>query len=416
MKPPEIPALLTELANRCRAAGGRALLVGGGVRDWLLGMQPVDWDVEVFGLAEDRLREVLDSLGRVDAVGRSFGVYKLHRGPLELDVSLPRRDSKVGAGHRGIAVQGDPTMTPAEAARRRDLTINALMLDPLTGDVIDPWGGRDDVAAGRLRAVDPDTFLEDPLRALRVVQFAARFGFDVVPELEALCRSAALDELPAERVQGEWLKLLLKGRRPSAGLGVARRTAILTRVFPEAAAVDRPEVDAALDRLAAGARDAASPEGRRLALMLAAWLHGGDAATVEATLDRLWLHRWKGYALRDRTVAAVANGGATPDDDAALRRLATQAEPELVLLVAWATTGDDAALRRLERARDLGVAHEPPEPLLRGRHLKALGVPPGPAMGRLLEHVYALQLDGAVTDFDGAREAGARWWAENGAG
>src|SRR5690606_25259789 len=130
----------------------------------------------------------------------------------------------------------------------------------------DPFDGRGDIARRVLRAVDPHTFLEDPLRAVRVVQFAARLDFTVDPELVDLCRSADLHELPAERIQGEWSKLLLRSERPSTGLRVARDTRVLERLFPEAARADAPEVDRALDR-AATRRDALEPEGRRLALM-----------------------------------------------------------------------------------------------------------------------------------------------------
>lgn len=392
------PALVTSIATDCRARGGRALLVGGGVRDALLGRRVADWDLEVYGLSEDTLREVLGRHGRVDLVGKSFGVFKLQRGQDVFDVSIPRRDSKVGAGHRGIAVEGDPQMDVVEAARRRDLTINAILVDPLTHEVIDPYNGARDVAARVLRAVDRTTFLEDPLRALRVVQFAARLDFDTAPDLVELCREAALDELPAERISGEWQKLLLKGVRPSRGLAVARASGILARVFP--AVVDDPPADALLDRLVA-ARNGLEPEGRRLALMLAAWLDHTGADGIVTTLDALWLHKWHGYPMREKVLAAVANRAAPATTDADLRRLAVKAEPALVLAI----RGDTDALAR---ATVLGVATEKAAPLLQGRDLGALGVKPGPAMGRLLDAVYEAQLDGAITTPEQALDAARR--------
>jgi tRNA nucleotidyltransferase (CCA-adding enzyme) len=368
--------------------------------------------VEVFGLTEQDLLEVLRQIGKVNAVGRAFGVFKVRRGACEIDVSLPRRDSKVGSGHRGIRVEGDPTMTPVEASRRRDLTINAIMKDPLTGDLLDPEGGVDDLRERRLRAVDPQTFLEDPLRALRVVQFAARFDFDADDELVSLCRDAALAELPAERVQAEWLKLLLKGRRPSTGLAFARRADVLARVFPEATAADHHDVDVALDRLAADPHPP-EPEGRRLAVLLAAWLHRASPADVDATLDRLWLHRWKGYPLRDRVRSAVACWSEEPAHDAALRHLSTRTELQSTFLVRAAVTADPKVAWRLERAAALGILVEPPEAILKGRHLQALGFEVGPTMGLLLRHVYQLQLDGSVTDLDRALLEARRWQAEH---
>lgn len=388
-----VPPFVSELSRRVAARGGRTLLVGGPVRDHLLGRPVNDWDMEVFGLEEPALVEVLGSLGRVNAVGRSFGVYKIQTRQHEYDVSMPRRDSKVGSGHRGIHVEGDPHMSPREAARRRDLTINAMMYDPLTGEILDPWGGQDDLAAGRLRAVDADTFLEDPLRALRVAQLAARLGFTPVPALIELCRTAALGELPAERIQGEWVKLLVKGVQPSRGMAFAREADILRRVFPEA--VDDPGTDAALDRLVPD-RDRLDQDGRKLAAMLLCWLHRTPAEGVVATLDRLWVHRQGSYAVRDRVIEARSELDATPSDDRALRSLSTRAEVELVLRVRQAITGDPAIPAALHRAGELGVLTEPPAAFLRGRDVTALGVAPGREMGRILKDIYAMQIDGAV--------------------
>src|SRR6185503_2830457 len=166
------------LAETVRAAGGRALVVGGWVRDRLRGVPSKDLDVEVFGLSQDRLVDVLRPLGRVEAVGQSFPVYKLTGfSDGDVDVALPRRESKRGRGHKAFEVQGDPDMSIAEAARRRDFTINAIGWDPLTDACEDPFDGRSDLARGVLRAVDLTTFGDDSLRVLRAVQFAARFDF-----------------------------------------------------------------------------------------------------------------------------------------------------------------------------------------------------------------------------------------------
>jgi tRNA nucleotidyltransferase (CCA-adding enzyme) len=402
---PPVPEPIRELAGAVAARGGRAYLVGGGVRDHLMGLPLKDWDVEVFGVEPDELRGALARRGSVNAVGKAFGVYKwTPRGwrrsdpEAEVDVSVPRRDSKVGPGHRGIAVEGDPTMSIEEAARRRDLTINAMMWDIVGETLVDPHAGAADLAAGVLRAVDRDTFLEDPLRALRVVQFAARLGFRPDDALVALCAEAKLDELPAERIQAEWGKLLLKGRDLPLGLEVARLARIDARVFPDVAGLRN---DGALDRLARGPRDAIAPEGRQWAVMLAAWLAGAGIEAATATLDRLGMHTVKGYPVRDRVLAAVAELEAPTGTDAELRHLSTRAELRLLLTVRAAVEDRDLALV-LERAEALGIAEERPAPLLLGRHLKELGVAPGPAMGRLLAEVYRLQLDGAVATVDDA--------------
>src|ERR1044072_4590213 len=206
------PPKILELAEAVREAGGRALLVGGCVRDSLMGAQPKDWDVEVYGLWPERLREVLDRLGTVHVVGEAFTVYNLGS---DLDVSLPRRERKLGRGHRGFVIEGDPSMSFVEASRRRDFTINAILQDPLTSEIIDPFAGRSDIEQGVLRAVSAETFGEDSLRVLRAAQFAARFEFRIAPETVELCRGIDISDLPPERIWGELGKLLLRARQSS---------------------------------------------------------------------------------------------------------------------------------------------------------------------------------------------------------
>lgn len=396
----QVPRAIEALARAVADRGGRAWLVGGGVRDHLMGRPVKDLDVEVHGLPQDALEATLRSLGKVDAVGRSFGVWKLRPrrdlrdpGLPDLDVSIPRRDSNAGPGHRGIAVEGDPWMPLDETVRRRDLTINAILVDVLTREIADPAGGRADLAAGRLRAVDPDTFLDDPLRALRVVQFVARTGFTPDDALCALCVRAPLDELPAERIQGEWGKLLLKGEHVARGMGIARRTDVLARVFPER--VDDPALDDALDR-ARPHRDALDDEGRRWALMLSVWLARTADASVLPTLDRLWLHKVGGFNVREQVVGVLRHRDDPAGTDAHLRHLSVHAELQLSLGLRQALSDGTEWRERLERARELGILERPPPPVLQGRDL-AGRVPPGPRMGVLLREAYAAQLDGTVT-------------------
>src|SRR5580765_5999973 len=212
-------SLVNGIATAVRDAGGRALIVGGWVRDRLLELpepEKSNVDLEVFGVPGDRLRTVLETFGRVEAVGESFQVYKIGA----IDVSLPRRDSKAGRGHRGFVVSGDPDMSIAEAARRRDFTVNAISWDPLTGEYFDPFDGRRDLERRLLRVVDPQTFGDDSLRVLRGAQFAARFSLTLDPPTAALCRQIPLDDLAPERVWGEFEKLLF-APKPSIGFAIA---------------------------------------------------------------------------------------------------------------------------------------------------------------------------------------------------
>jgi tRNA nucleotidyltransferase (CCA-adding enzyme) len=462
----ELPAGLRELLAALRAAGGRPYLVGGAVRDALLGLPVKDYDVEVFGLPLEGLERVLAAAGKVDAVGLAFRVFKLSGVPGvpgAVDVTLPRRDSKVAAGHRGIAVAGDPTLTVEEAARRRDFTINAMLFDPLSEALLDPWNGRADLETRVLRAVDPRTFGEDPLRALRAVQFAARYELEVEPATAELCASMPSRELPAERVFGEIEKLLLKARQPSRGLALLKAWGMLATLAPELLPLEatpqdpgwHPEGDVwvhtlqVVDEAAALAADLAADRPRQLAVMLAALCHdlgkitttrfedgrirsrGHEEAGIEPTtalLDRWQVHSLLGYDLRGQVLGLVAQHlkpGQLYDErervgDGAIRRLARKCEPDLLYRVAKA----DCLGRRpgrfeavamdwfRERAQQLDVAKRPPQPILRGRDLLALGLSPGPELGRVLRAVYERQLDGAVTTLEEARAEARRLLAE----
>src|ERR1043165_8533145 len=226
----ELPPKVITLSQAIRDAGGRALLVGGCVRDELMGAQPKDWDLEVYNLDAARLREVLDQFGPVNVVGEAFTVYKLGQ---HLDVSIPRRERKAGRGHKGFVIEGDPSMSVDEATRRRDFTINAILQDPLTGELIDPCHGRRDIEQRMLRAVSAETFAEDSLRVLRAAQFAARFEFDIEPGTVELCRGIDLTDLPRARIWGEMEKLLLDARQPSIGLRWLVQLGVIEQLFPE---------------------------------------------------------------------------------------------------------------------------------------------------------------------------------------
>lgn len=218
----------------------RALLVGGFVRDSLIGTVSKDADIEVYGVSSKRLRSLLEQLfpGRVDTIGESFQALKIFLGDgLDLDVTIPRRDSKTGKGHGDFDITGDPGMSVTEAARRRDFTMNSIAADPLTGEIIDPFNGQADIKKKLIRATDPKHFADDALRVYRGVQFAARFGFGVVPETFSMMRELVersdLDALSNERVTTELKKMLLLSERPSIGFELMRELGIIERYFPE---------------------------------------------------------------------------------------------------------------------------------------------------------------------------------------
>ena len=311
--------LSVEIARRVAAAGGRAMYVGGMVRDQLMGVECKDIDIEVYGLAPRALKDVLSTLGRVTEMGASFGVYGLqHSG---IDIAMPRRERCVGIRHTDFEVSVDPDMSFADASMRRDLTVNAMMRDVLTGELVDLWGGRRDLEARVIRHVSDITFPEDALRVFRAAQFAARFEGTVAPETMALCRRMDVYEISHERVFDELKKALLKAERPSVFFRVLREMDHLKEFFPEIEAcagvpqnpVYHPEGDVfehtmlVLD-CAAALRDQAK---QPLAFMLAALLHDlGKAAATQVQPDgkiTAYGHERAGLELCERQLRRLTN-------------------------------------------------------------------------------------------------------------
>ena len=235
--PEQTPAYETVLSVReaCASAGGRALLVGGSVRDAVLGHVSKDFDMEVYGLEPEKVEEIVAQFGEVNAVGRAFGILKISKNGVDVDVSLPRVDSKIGEGHRGFVVKTDPHMSIEDASRRRDFTMNALAADPATGQLFDPFGGVHDLERRILRVTDQERFQDDPLRVMRALQFIGRFGLSLDTDSSRLIQDMAprLRELPRERLGDEWKKLLLKSQKPSVGLSAGMGLGIFEHMHPE---------------------------------------------------------------------------------------------------------------------------------------------------------------------------------------
>lgn len=453
----EVPRQILNIARAIRDQGGRALLVGGCVRDELMGREPKDWDLEIYGVEPSRLRELLGQFGSVNVVGEAFTVYKLDA---HLDVSLPRRERKTGRGHRAFVIEGDPLMSIEEATARRDFTINAILQDPLTEELIDPFHGRDDLARKLLRAVSPRTFAEDSLRVLRAAQFAARFEFEIDRQTVEFCRSIDLADLPPERIWGEMEKLLMRAQRPSNGLKCLRDLGAVDQLFPELKAlIDvpqepewHPEGDVWIHTLLTvdRARELIGdlPYPKQVTVMLAALAHDfGKPETTEFVdgrmrsreheeagvaptntfLDRLNVHTLDGYDVRAQVIALVRDH-LKPGEfykkrdevgDSAFRRLARKCELDLLYRVAkadslgrnadwvprekWYTA--EAQEWFIERARELEVQSQAPAPILLGRHLLEMGLEPGPRVGEITKAVYEMQLDGRVRTLDEAKAA-----------
>lgn len=220
-----------KIAYSVSQKGGRTFYVGGFVRDKIMGIENKDVDIEVHGIKPEILLDILSEVGEPLSYGNSFGIYSL-RGH-DIDIAMPRQEHATGKGHRDFEVFVDPFIGTEEAARRRDFTMNSIMEDVLTGQLVDHFKGMEDLEKGIIRHIDRETFVEDPLRVMRGAGFAARFGFSLAEETVTLCSGMDLSALSRERVEEELKKALLKGKRPSLFFEVLRSTGGLNVWFPE---------------------------------------------------------------------------------------------------------------------------------------------------------------------------------------
>lgn len=455
----------------CRAAGGKPVLVGGCVRDALRGDRVgagSDIDIEVHDV--DGLRALvphLEKVGKVSEVGASFGVLIVSVGDEKYDVAVPRRESRTGSGHRGFEVTVDPTLSARDAFARRDFTINAIGWEPETGEVIDPFDGAGDLERGILRHTS-EAFADDPLRVLRGVQFAARFDMEMAPETVELCRSIKhrCEELPASRVYGEFKKLA-NSAQPSAGLRVLKETEWVEH-FPELHATIglrqdarwHPEEDVyehqsqAADVAARLAEEHGLKGTDRMVVVMAAMLHDVGKATTTVIHDDGHITS-AGHAEEGKSMAVefLSRSGFPQSvqarvaplvsehmflhswqktgktGDAALRRLVRRLEP--ASLEEWALVNEadvrgrsgahSAAAKREEqdavpqtpawdwvaRSREI-AAYRPVSGILRGEHLMAVGMKPGPEFRPIIDAAREAQDDGEFSD-----EAGAVAWLRN---
>lgn len=437
-------AACIEIASRIQAAGGRALLVGGCVRDGLLGIPSKDVDIEVYGLDADTVEATLTEHYRLDTVGRAFGVF-IVKG-LEIDIALPRRESKTGPKHTDFVVEGDPNMSPQDAAARRDFTINAISHDPLTSELLDPYNGVADLETRTLRHVSA-AFSEDPLRVLRGMQFMARFNLKAAPETIELCRALTPEHLPMERLWEEWKKLILKGQQIGKGLRFLQACDWLP-YFPEIEALVgceqepewHPEGDVwthTCHCLDAYANERIGDEWEDLIVGLAVLCHDMGKPTTsfkdENGRIRSPRHDIEGVPIAQtfleritrqkkifeevlplveqhmRPLALYRDGAG----DSAVRRLAARVKRmDRLVRVAHADThgrppivpyGFPEGEWLLNKAAELAIQDNAPKPLLLGRHLVELNVKPGKHFGKILDRCYEAQLDGAFTDIDAAK-------------
>ena len=433
LEDPNLREVLRRIEHTIRRGGGRVWLVGGCVRDLVLGRQPRDLDIEVIGLPPGQVHALLAEHFSVQFVGKAFQVFKLQG--LPIDLSVPSRIPADDTSLSGLPRQADP-MTIDEALARRDFTINAMAWDPDTMELRDPFNGRGDLDARILRHTST-RFAEDPLRVLRGMQLSARFELTVAPETVALCRTLSQDGQPGERLWEEWKKLLLQSNKPSIGLQFLRHCDWLN-FYPELAALQgcpqdphwHPEGDVWIHTLHCldwFATERTGHESDDLVVGLSILCHDfGKPATTKEEYGHVTSrgHESEGVGPTKRFLERLTNQYDLIDEvvplvrchlrpralydanasDSAVRRLAKQVHRiDRLVRVARADhagrppkqfDGFPAGEWLLTRAQQLAVDRRAPLPIVMGRHLLELGFQPGPDMGRLLDDCYEAQLDG----------------------
>lgn len=395
------------IAKRIEEASGRAYYVGGFVRDRLLDLEVKDVDIEVFGISPEKLKEILEGFGKVDTVGASFAILKLSADGHVYDFSLPRKERKTGNGHKNFIIEADPFMALENAAKRRDLTINALMQDVLTEEILDFYGGKKDIENKVLKCISRGTFIEDSLRVLRACQFAARFNFTVAEDTVELCRSVDLTDLPADRIKEELFKLLLKGEKPSLGIKYMHRMGVIDQLFPDL--IDLPASEL-IDRAVKVRDDCWSFESEedKLIFMLAIFLAPIGVQAANKVFDRLGLFTLNGVDIRKQVLLQIEHFNKPlyiyNSDRAVFNHLAQTglnlsiAERLVVVDQPWVAT------QFLSKCGEYNMPLDGSKikPLIKGSDLLTLGLREGKELGDILRKVFEAQLDCKINSKDEA--------------
>ena len=443
-----LPKIIHIISQLLLKQNAQAILVGGAVRDYFLHLPIKDYDIEVYGLERiEELEKLLGEYGSVNLVGKSFGVLKFSYQGEEYDFSFPRLETKIGDGHRSFDVSCDGKLSFEEASRRRDFTINAMGYVVHSGVFLDPFNGQEDIKKSILRHIDDNSFIEDPLRVYRAIQFCARFEYKLAKSTQELCSKMVsegmIQSLPKERIYTEWVKLLLKAPKPSIGFELMRTLDVL-QYFPELKALINipqsplyhPEGDVwihtmmSLDQMA---KLKIGEKKRDLKLLFATLCHDLGKAkntTIDASGKiRSIGHEYAGvkptqsllYRLTNErsfveSILPLVEHHLAPSQfyansakNKAIRRLSTKVTiSELVVVAKADFLGRSTQEAQIgiykagewleEQAKALQVAYKPPTALILGRDLITLGLKPSEKFKEILEFSYTLQLNGVISN------------------
>ncbi|MFQ3580957.1 CCA tRNA nucleotidyltransferase [Chloracidobacterium validum] len=426
-----IPEWLIAVCKTIESSGGKGFLVGGCVRDRLLNYPVKDYDIEVYGLPSGQLRELLERHGSVNTVGEHFAVYKLRpkaNASIEIDVSLPRHESKLRPGHRGFLIEGNPWMPFHEAASRRDFTINAILQDPFTQTILDPFRGVEDLANKRLQAVNHSTFRDDSLRVLRAAQLASRYQLSISPETIAMCQQTSLGDIPKERVRKEIEKLLLLSPKPSIGLDYCLKLGIISQVLPmlwdlhSSMISENPYTKEAfwdytlisIDRGKKNTKELSEPE--KLSVLLSILGLGLSTTRLIDLLDSLGIYTYKGHNIRNQVLVIISThlpaykifyqSKKQNFEFSYLKRLARIIDIKLLICFLksiFHTPESEYLSWAEEKVKMFSLLQNPFQDLLKGRHILEVGIPPGPHIKSIINQIHELEIDGKVINLEDAK-------------
>lgn len=418
--------LLRNIIRDIESNGGKPYIVGGWVRDKILGIESKDIDVEVYGITPEDLEKLLSKYGEIKAIGKSFKIFSLGN----YDFSLPRKEKKIGMHHGDFKVTVDPHMSIEDAGKRRDLTINSLMYDVLSDKIIDPFNGLNDLENGIIRCVNSNTFGEDALRVLRVARFASRFAFEIHGEIKQLCINLLheMKFLPRERFMTEFENILLKSDKPSIAFKFLLDIGVLNALFPELAVLNtinqgakyHPEGNAFEHTMLA--LDNTPIEERTLNRMLGVLCHDlgksvvaskeGDDGDIHfyghaeegVEIARVFLHRLTSDVKLTESVLSLVKYHMNPHNlktsisKRVIRRLALKVDIKDLIFVHRADIGGRGIERDTSYVDKIVSVYREIEneikPIVLGRHLINLGMKPSPEFGKILRNAFEAQIDG----------------------
>ncbi|PNV84318.1 MAG: CCA tRNA nucleotidyltransferase [Sulfurimonas sp.] len=397
------PSKLNIIFDKLNKLGIKPIIVGGFIRDSLVHIDSKDIDIEVYGISSFlELQNILNEFGTVNVVGKSFGVCKLYFEDYDLDFSFPRVDNKVQSGHRGFDITIDTTLDFKTATSRRDFTMNSVGYDVCEKKILDPFGGIEDFKNKTLRAVNLESFGEDPLRVLRAVQFAARFELKIEDNLFSTCKDMVLNgllkELPKERVFEEIKKLLLYAKKPSRGFELLKEFG--SDLYTQNISV--------IDEIA---KQRITNNQTNLVLMLAALCYNFSQKETQNFIEKLThekelLQKSLLLVKKHKEIDTLYKNGIS---DYHIYKLSADVNIEELLILSSSIyfANHSSKIYKIgeevkKRAKELDILNKKLPAILMGRDILKFGIEPSPLFSEILNSAYEAQMHGKFSDHNNA--------------